>query len=125
MRHDLVDAHIRQKVLRFLRYRTLTAISQGMRPGAEASIMKLADAQHLSALTAAALSVQGPTATLDGPHLPAQGMWSKRFLHSPSIHIAGGSDEIQRNIVGEQVLGLPHEPSVDRDVPLRDLARGR
>lgn len=124
LRRELVDAHIRQEILRFLRYRTLTAVSQGTRPGSEASIMKLAYAQHLSALTATALAVQGPTATLDGEHLPAQGMWSKRFLHSPSIHIAGGSDEIQRNIVGEQVLGLPHEPSIDRDVPFRQLARG-
>lgn len=125
LRRELVDAHIRQEILRFLRYRTLTAVSQGRRPGSEASIMKIAYAQHLSALTSTALAVQGPTATLDGEHLPARGMWSKRFLHSPSVHIAGGSDEIQRNIVGEQVLGLPQEPSVDRDVPFRELVRGR
>ncbi len=125
MRRDLVDAHIRQEILRFLRYRTLTAVSRGERPGAEASIMKIAYAQHLSALTDTALAIQGPLATLDGDALPARGMWSKRFLHSPSVHIAGGSDEIQRNIVGEQVLGLPQEPSVDRGVPFRDLARSR
>ncbi len=125
LRDQLVSAHIRQEILRFLRYRTLTAVSQGKRPGAEASIMKIAYAAHLSQLTATALAIQGPLATLDGEHLPARGMWSKRFLHSPSVHIAGGSDEIQRNIVGEQVLGLPQEPSVDRDVPFRDLARAR
>ncbi len=125
LRDQLVSAHIRQEILRFLRYRTLTAVSQGTRPGAEASIMKLAYAEHLSALTATALAIQGPQATLEGEHLPARGMWSKRFLHSPSVHIAGGSDEIQRNIVGEQVLGLPQEPSVDRDVPFRDLARSQ
>ena len=50
-------------------------------------------------------------------------MWSKRFLHSPSLHIAGGSDEIQRNIVGEQVLGLPQEPSADRGIPFRELTK--
>ena len=112
IRHELADAHIRQELLRFLRYRTLTALSQGTRPGPEASIMKLAYAQHLSALTSTALLVQGPLACLADDDLPAGGMWSKRFLHSPSLHIAGGSDEIQRNIVGEQVLGLPREPEV-------------
>jgi alkylation response protein AidB-like acyl-CoA dehydrogenase len=119
LRDALVRAHVRQELLRFLRYRTLTALSQGRRPGPEASIMKLAYATHLSELTATALAVQGPLATLDGDVLPVHGMWSKRFLHSPSLHIAGGSDEIQRNIVGEQVLGLPPEPSVDRGVPFR------
>ena len=107
VRQALAGAHVRQEVLRFLRYRMLTALSQGRRPGPEASIMKLAYGQHLSALTEAALAVQGPLATLDGDVLPVRGMWSKRFLHSPSLHIAGGTDQIQRNIVGERVLGLP------------------
>lgn len=122
VRQALATAHIRQEVLRFLRYRTLTALSQGTRPGNEASIMKLAYAKHLTDLTETALSLQGPLATLEGDVLPARGMWSKRFLHSPALHIAGGSDEIQRNIVGEQVLGLPTEPSADRGIAFRDLA---
>ena len=117
VRQRLARLHGSQEVLRFLRYRTLTALSQGRRPGPEASIMKLAYADHLSSLTDAALAIQGPLATLEGDVLPASGMWSKRFLHSPSLHIAGGTDQIQRNIVGEQVLGLPAEPSVDRGVP--------
>ncbi len=124
VRQALARAHVRQEVLRFLRYRTLTALSQGTQPGAEASVMKLAYAEHLSALTAAALSVQGPLATLAGDLLPADGMWSKRFLHSPSLHIAGGSDEIQRNIVGEKVLGLPAEPVAERTGPAPSAARG-
>ncbi|MDZ7676417.1 MAG: acyl-CoA dehydrogenase family protein [Acidimicrobiales bacterium] len=125
VRHELTSAHIRQELLRFLRYRMLTAISQGKRPGPEASVMKLAYAEHLSALTGTALAIQGPLATLAGDVLPAKGMWSKRFLHSPSVHIAGGTDEVQRNIVGEQVLGMPVEPSADRGVPFRELTRGR
>lgn len=119
VRQALAGAHVRQELLRFLRYRTLTALSQGRRPGPEASIMKLAYAEHLSALTASALAIQGPLATLEGEVLPARGMWSKRFLHSPSVHIAGGTDEVQRNIVGEQVLGLPKEPRADGGAPVR------
>ena len=47
--------------------------------------------------------------------------WRTLFLTAPSVSIRGGTDEIQRNIVGERVLGLPLEPRVDTDRPWRDL----
>jgi alkylation response protein AidB-like acyl-CoA dehydrogenase len=50
--------------------------------------------------------------------------WSTLWLTAPSLSIRGGTDEIQRNIVGEHVLGLPGEPRVDRDRPWRDVAQG-
>ena len=49
--------------------------------------------------------------------------WGEHVLGAPGYRIAGGSDEIQRNIIGERVLGLPGEPRVDRDVPFRDVPR--
>ncbi|HEX6418226.1 MAG TPA: acyl-CoA dehydrogenase family protein [Acidimicrobiales bacterium] len=122
-RQRLVDAHIRYELLRFLRYRSQTALSQGRRPGAEASVMKLAFARYMKALTEAAIHVQGAPGLLAGDDVVDDGMWLRRFLHSPSLRIAGGSDQVQANIVGERALGLPAEPRHDKDIPFRDLLR--
>jgi alkylation response protein AidB-like acyl-CoA dehydrogenase len=122
-RQAVVDAHLRSELLRFLRYRAQTALSQGTRPGAETSIMKLAYARFMQQMTTAAIHVQGPTGMLAGAELPNGGVWTTKFLHAPSLRIAGGSDQVQANIVGERVLGLPSEPRVDKDTPFHDLAR--
>jgi acyl-CoA dehydrogenase len=123
LRQRLVDVHVRFELLRFLRYRSQTAISQGKRPGAEASVMKLAYARYMKALTETALHTQGAHGLLAGEDVADDGMWLRRFLHSPSLRIAGGSDQVQANIMGERALGLPPEPRTDKDVPFRDLAR--
>jgi alkylation response protein AidB-like acyl-CoA dehydrogenase len=123
VRQRLVDTHIRYELLRFLRYRSQTALSQGRRPGAEASVMKLAFARYMKALSEAAVHVQGAHGLLGGDDVADDGMWLRRFLHSPSLRIAGGSDQVQANIMGERALGLPSEPRSDKDVPFRDLAR--
>jgi alkylation response protein AidB-like acyl-CoA dehydrogenase len=125
IRQAVVDAHLRNELLRFLRYRSQTALSHGKAPGAETSVMKLAYARFMQAMTSAAIQVQGPTGMLAGEHLPRGGVWTQKFLHSPSLRIAGGSDQVQGNIIGERVLGLPREHQPDRDVPFRELAKGR
>jgi alkylation response protein AidB-like acyl-CoA dehydrogenase len=122
VRQRLVDAHIRYELLRFLRYRSQTALSQGRHPGGEASVMKLAFARYMKALTEAAVDTQGAYGLLAGADVADDGMWLRRFLHSPSLRIAGGSDQVQANIMGERVLGLPPEPRTDKDVSFRDLA---
>ena len=49
--------------------------------------------------------------------------WGEHVLGAPGYRIAGGSDEVQRNIIGERVLGLPPEPRVDKDVAFKDVPR--
>ena len=122
LRQALMDVHIRFELLRFLRYRSQTALSQGRAPGPESSVMKLAFARYMQALTTTAMSVQGAWGLLGGADVADDGMWLRRFLHAPSLRIAGGSDQVQANIVGERALGLPPEPRTDKDVPFRELA---
>ncbi len=94
--------------------------TSGRRPGWEGPVSKLTVSKLSVAQRELGLAVQGPAAMLADADAT-----SERFtyfaLHSPSLSIAGGTDEIQRNALGEQVLGLPAEPRADRDVAFRDL----
>ena len=125
MRQRLVDVHMRSELLRFMRYRSQTALSQGRTPGSEASVMKLAYGRLMKAMTEAAIDSQGPAGMLGRGDVADDGTWLRRFLHSPSLRIAGGSDQVQANIIGERALGLPAEPRSDKDVPFRQSAARR
>ncbi|MCU1454367.1 MAG: acyl-CoA dehydrogenase [Acidimicrobiales bacterium] len=124
LRQALADCWIRQQIQRYHGFRLQTALSKGVPPGPETSVMKLWAAEYLRRLGDTALAMLGPEGTLLSEDANAGQDWQARFLHAPAIRIAGGSNEVQRNIMGERVLGLPREPSVDRDVPFRDLAKG-
>lgn len=110
VRQAIVRAYTNGELLRYLRYRTQTAVSQGRRPGQEASIMKTVWARHMKHLTETALAIQGPTGQLGEDEGADNGTWHRRFLHSTSLSIAGGTDQVQASIVGERGLGLPPEP---------------
>ena len=97
---------------------------EGRRPGAQGSLTKLARSELTRAGRDTGMSVLGAAGMLDSPHTPGGGQVQHRALSSPGASIAGGTDEIQRGIVGERVLGLPKEPRTDRDVPFNDLTIG-
>ena len=88
------------------------------RPGPEGSGMKLRGSKMFRDYTDLALRILGADGTCD-----PRGELQTLFLTAPSLSIRGGTDEIQRNIVGERVLGLPSEPRVDRDTPFDRLTR--
>ena len=67
--------------------------------------------------------IVGAEALLDGPDNPRGDDANFLSLNAYFTSIGGGTDQIQRNIIGERVLGLPREPEVDRDVPFRDVAK--
>ncbi len=123
LRQQLIDCWVMQQIQRFHGYRLQTALSQGRQPGPETSIMKLFAAEYLRRLGDTALEMLGPEGMLLSEDAPGGTDWQMRFLHAPAIRIAGGSNEVQRNIIGERVLGLPRDASTDRDVPFRELTR--
>jgi alkylation response protein AidB-like acyl-CoA dehydrogenase len=59
-----------------------------------------------------------------GEDMPVSGIFEEALLYSPALRIAGGTDEIMRNIIAERVLGLPQDVRVDKDVPFRDIPTG-
>jgi alkylation response protein AidB-like acyl-CoA dehydrogenase len=123
LRQALVDCWIRQQIQKYLSYRLQTALSKGVPPGPETSVMKLFAAEYLRRLGNTALEMLGPEGQLLDDDASAGTDWQARFLFAPAIRIAGGSNEVQRNIMGERVLGLPGDIRTDRDVPFRELGR--
>ncbi len=124
VRQGLAAAWSRKQIITYIGMRVRTATSHGRPPGPEASVMKLAAAWNMKHNAELALAIEGPAAMLAGTDAPEGGRWQQHFLSAPSIRIAGGSDEIQRNVMGERVLGLPPDVRVDKAVPFRDLPKG-
>ncbi len=112
------------RVLGYSSLRMLTALSQGRVPGPEGSIAKLAGTHMLSDLYELAVMLMGPGGMLDEADAPGGGEWQGAFLGTPGLRIGGGTDQIQRNIIGERLLGLPPEVRVDKEVPFKDVPSG-
>jgi alkylation response protein AidB-like acyl-CoA dehydrogenase len=119
LRQQVAAAFTRFELLRYLGYRVQTAISQGRPPGPESSVMKLAYSEHVAATADLLLLLEGVTGTLGAAAAPAGGFSQQQFLTQWSSRIGGGTDEIQRNIISERVLGLPREPDPARDAPVQ------
>ena len=122
VRQGLADIYIRTQIMGFIGQRTRAAVTAGRAPGPEGSIAKLAGAllARRSSDLGIALAGAGGLAWDD----PRESRWALAVLSAPASRIAGGTDEVQRNIIGERVLGLPKEPQVDRDIPFKELKVG-
>jgi alkylation response protein AidB-like acyl-CoA dehydrogenase len=111
-RQRMVESFIRTELQRYLGLRMQTALSQGHPLGPEGAVMKLAISHHVSATADLTLAIEGALGMLGGDDAPDAGAWQQAFLTQWSMKIGGGTDQIQRNVIGERVLGLPREPRV-------------
>jgi alkylation response protein AidB-like acyl-CoA dehydrogenase len=105
----LAQSFVELRVLRLHNWRTLTRLANGTEPGPESSWIKLAWSEMTQHLSSAALDLCGSAAPLwrGANDLPGDGKWQRQWLWSKAASIAGGTSEVQRNIIAERILGLP------------------
>ena len=122
IRQRIVEATVLARGLTFTSYRTLTALARDAEVGAEGSIGKLLAAPFVQAIARNALDLLADGVVEPG----SQGEldWHTIYLKASGMRIAGGTDEIQRNILAERILGLPAEPRLDKALPFREVTRG-
>ncbi len=125
VRQRLAHFYSRLKGLQYTGYRTQTALSRGAIPGPESSIGKLVGAPLRQEMASFAIDLQGAAgAMIDKASAPDEGAWQQAYLSAPGIRIAGGTDEIMRNIIAERVLHLPPEIRADKNLPFKDIPTG-
>ena len=121
IRQGLADFYSRERILELMGQRILAAVRQREKPPIDPSILKLyfTDKRVRSGNLAAAIAGAAATLTDDDEHRWAATETLNRF----SVSIGGGTTEVQKNNLAERALGLPREPSADRDTPWKNLPR--
>jgi alkylation response protein AidB-like acyl-CoA dehydrogenase len=122
VRQALADLYVRTQLRAATAERVARAAAAGVSPGPGASIGKLLASDLLVRTGEVAADLLGPRFVAD-TGVAGTFAWTEHVLGAPGYRLAGGTDQIQRNIIGERVLGLPAEPRVDKDVPWGQLGR--
>ncbi len=120
VRAQLASWYVESRGLELIGRRTVTRLSRGQQPGPEASITKIVSASKQQAMASFGLDLLANASAISS----RAGAFCQGFLDAPGNRIAGGTDEILRNIVAERVLGLPGDKRADRDLPFRAIPSG-
>jgi alkylation response protein AidB-like acyl-CoA dehydrogenase len=123
VRQEIAKVLIMQKASEWTARRARAAQEQGQPQGPEGSLGKLISSNIARAAARAHTLITGSNAMLSGADAPLNGTIAEILISVPASSIAGGTDEIQRNIISERVLQMPKEPSIDTDKPFRDVPR--
>ncbi len=125
-REKLADWYVQAEGLKLTRFRTMTALSRGQTPGPESSIGKIISANQLQDLSNSAIELEDQFGIItDTAIAPLEAAFQQSLMWAPGLRIAGGTDEILKNIIAERVLGLPGDVRVDKDVAFKDMPTGR
>ena len=124
-REKLADWYVAAQGYKLTKFRTQTALSRGQTPGPENSIGKIITANHLQDICNSAIEMQDHYGIMtDSDRMPADAIFQQSFMWAPGLRIAGGTDEILKNIIAERVLGLPQDVRVDKNVPFDQMKSG-
>ncbi|HET6182693.1 MAG TPA: acyl-CoA dehydrogenase family protein [Acetobacteraceae bacterium] len=126
VRERIAEWHARAAGTVYTRFRIMTALSRGQTPGPENSIGKVVTASLQQEIASFGMDLLGMAGSVSEESLaPMHALFQNALLSAPGMRIAGGTDEILRNIIAERVLGLPGDVRVDKDVAFNKLAQGR
>ncbi len=121
-RDKLADWYVAAQGYKLTKFRTQTALSRGETPGPENSIGKIINANHLQDICNSAIEMQDHFGIIvDKDEAPSDAIFQESFMWAPGLRIAGGTDEILKNIIAERVLGLPQDVRVDKDKTFAEM----
>ena len=123
LRQEIAKLLIMSKSAEWTARRARAAQNQGKPQGPEGSLGKLASSHVARQAARVHTYITGSDALLSGADSPMEGVIAEILVSVPATSIAGGTDEIQRNIISERVLKMPKEPSVDTNKPFKDVPR--
>lgn len=124
VRAKLADFYCVEAGLRATTNRAISALSQGREPGPETSINKMVIGSNIQDITAFALDLMEQAGIVWDEATQESVSLQEVFMSIPAYRIAGGTDEIQANVIAESVLGLPREPRVDKNIPFNEIPGG-